>query len=89
MVEAKTATTRPTVIDEMYGVRNLGCTLLNISGSSPSFDIEKNTRLWPSNMTTIVLVSPPSAPIFTSSDPHFTPVASMPTARESGTFRYL
>src|SRR5215472_8611822 len=49
---ATVATTPPTRIVEMYGVRNRVCTALAHSGKSPSFDIEKKTRDCPSNITT-------------------------------------
>src|SRR5580693_5484298 len=42
----------------LYGVRNLGCTSQKSFGSSPSSDIVKNTRLWPSNMTSITEENP-------------------------------
>ena len=38
--EAKMATNSPTVMDEIHGVRNLGCTAPAHSGSSPSRDME-------------------------------------------------
>src|SRR5947209_3254733 len=84
---ASAATNTPTVMDDIQGVRNFGCTALNIDGSSPSFDIEKNTRDCPRSMTTMVLLKPMSAPIFTSKLPQCTPVRSMPTANGSRTSR--
>ena len=54
---------------EIHGVRNLGWIAEAHFGNSPSFDIEKNTRDWPSSMTSITVASPKTAPIFTSSDP--------------------
>src|SRR5205807_9489895 len=55
-------------------------------GKRWSLDIEKNTRDCPSNITTIVLVSPQIAPNFTSRLPQRTPVLSIPIAIGSGTF---
>src|SRR6266849_3325984 len=39
-IAAKKATTTPVTIEVMYGVWNLGCTLLTNGGSNPSRDIE-------------------------------------------------
>jgi len=49
-VDAKPATTNPTIKDDIHGVRNLGWTLLKTLDRSPSFDIEKNTRVVPQNL---------------------------------------
>src|ERR1041385_1181226 len=51
-----------------------------MDGSRPSFDIEKKTRDWPNNMTTIVELSPHIAPSFTKMLPQRTPVWSIPSA---------
>src|SRR5580698_1185261 len=80
------ATIEPTTIVEIHGVRNLGCTADAHLGSSPSLDIEKNTRDWPSSITSITVANPKTAPIFTSSEPQLTPVTSIPTATGSLTF---
>src|SRR5581483_5445850 len=77
---ATVATQTPTRIVQIYGVRNRVCTVAAHLGSNPSFDIEKNTRVCPSNMTTMVLLRPQIAPSFTSRLPQATPVISMPMA---------
>ncbi len=86
---ASTATNMPTVSVEIQGVRKRRWTALNMEGSKRSRDMEKNTRDYPSSMTTIVLVRPMSAPSFTSKLPQPTPVESMPIASGSGTFKFL
>ena len=46
----------------MYGVRNLGCTLLTPGGSSRSRLIAKKMRGWLMSMTSSTLVIPATAP---------------------------
>src|SRR5215475_14948198 len=82
---ATVATHRPTRIVEMYGVRNRGWILHAHGGSSPSLDIEKNTRDCPNSITTMVELRPQIAPSFTRMLPQLTPVMSMPIAIGSGT----
>src|SRR6185503_2131113 len=47
---------------ERHGVRNLGWTSEKTFGTSPSRDMEKNTRLWPSSITSITEVNPQMIP---------------------------
>src|SRR2546427_9739788 len=61
-IAAKKATMTPVTIEVMYGVWNLGCTLLTNGGRSPSPDIEENTRDWPRSITTIPDDNPAIAP---------------------------
>ena len=49
-----------------------------IRGSRPSRDMEKNTRDWPSSMTSITVLNPMIVPISTRYSPQATPVACHP-----------
>src|ERR1043166_10032599 len=60
--DATIATAIPVTIEVMYGVWNLGWTLLTNCGNRPSRAIEENTRDWPSNMTRITDDSQAMAP---------------------------
>src|SRR6185503_5955827 len=59
---ANVPTNRPVRIVPTYGVRYFGCTLENAFGSSPSRDIEKKMRGWPSWKTSNTLPIATTAP---------------------------
>src|ERR1017187_350171 len=48
---------------QRHGVWNLGWMSENTAGNRPSFDMEKNTRDWPSSMTRMTDVYPAMMPI--------------------------
>ncbi len=81
------ATKTPTTMDEIQGVRKRGCTAPAQRGSRPSRDMEKNTRDWPSSITSITVLRPMMVPIRTRNSPHCTPVSAMPSAMGAPTFK--
>ena len=57
------AASNPTSMVFLYGVRNFGwIEAKNFLGNKPSLAMAYNTRVWPSSMTSMTLVSPASAP---------------------------
>lgn len=81
----------PVIMVLIYGVLNLGCTLENTGGKSPSFDIVKNILGCPKSITRITELRPAMAAILTIglSQNMLFPIALTPTATGSGTFNVV
>ena len=82
---ATSATNPPISIWLRYGVPKRGCTCANRRGSSPSSAMLKKIRLCPYSSTRITVVSPVSAPSFTSTANQPSPITSIARAIGSGT----